>query len=112
MIIIIIIIIIKQKVQNLQYYDIYISQNTVFVPVLSTDIHCFFNVVSLCHAADSFLDWAWWNDNLTTMIADLTPLYFFVCGYFIDSVFIPLLLSSLEELRARITETVTSIVWT
>jgi len=41
MIIIIIIIIIKQKVQNLQYYDIYISQNTVFVPVLSTDIHCF-----------------------------------------------------------------------
>ena len=37
------------------------------------------NVVSLCHAADSFLDWTWWNDSLATMIAGFnTPLFFCV----------------------------------
>ena len=28
-----------------------------------------FSVVSSCHAADSCLDWTWWNDSLATTIA-------------------------------------------
>jgi len=55
------------------------------------------------------LDWTWWYDSLATRSTDLTPLEFSVWGYVKYKVYVPLLLASLEELRARIAGAVATI---
>ena len=73
------------------------------IPLLQTEV--------TLYLSRTVVAWIWRGRTITwpPRSPDLTPLDFSVWGYVKDKVFVPLLLASLEEIRARLAEAAATV---